>query len=163
MVAPSSKFYGKIWVGFCLNTGKCLRDFILTPTERAQVILKKSTRDFQNRSLFERSPCFFVTISENFKRFNTLTLKQTFWKTKTFFKKLEGIFLDEATKIENTSLPFKTALSKANVKTNRMVTTKWTYHREWSFANNYLIFLENLFQFQNPLKRVNFMYQRPKC
>ena len=22
MVAPSSKFYGKIWVGFCLNTGK---------------------------------------------------------------------------------------------------------------------------------------------
>ena len=22
MVAPSSKFYGKIWVGFCLNTEK---------------------------------------------------------------------------------------------------------------------------------------------
>ena len=22
MVAPFSKFYGKIWVGFCFNTGK---------------------------------------------------------------------------------------------------------------------------------------------
>ena len=79
--------------------------------------------------------------------FNTLTLKQTFWKTKAFFKKLEYRFLVEATKIENTSFPFKTALSEANVKTNRMATTKWTYHKEWSFASNYLIFLENLFQF----------------
>ena len=52
--------------------------------------------------------------------FNTLTLKQIFWKTKTFFKKLEYRFLVETTKIENTSLPFKTALSEANVKTNGM-------------------------------------------
>ena len=67
--------------------------------------------------------------------FNTLTLKQTFWKTKAFFKKLEYRFLVEATKIENT-FPFKTALSEANVKANRMATTKWTYHKEWSFARN---------------------------
>ena len=79
--------------------------------------------------------------------FNTLTLKQIFWKTKTFFKKLEYRFLVEATKIEITPFPFKTALSEANVKTNRMATTKWTYHKEWSFASNYFIFLENLFQF----------------
>ena len=51
--------------------------------------------------------------------FNTLTLIQIFWKTKTFFKKLEYCFLVETTKIENTSFPFETALSKANVKTNR--------------------------------------------
>ena len=84
--------------------------------------------------------------------FNTLTLKQIFWKTKTFFKKLEYRFLVEATKIENTSFPFKTALS-ANVKTNRIATTKRTYHKEWSCASNYFIFLENLFQCQN-LKRL---------
>ena len=42
--------------------------------------------------------------------FNTWTLKQIFWKTKTFFKKLEYRFLVEATKIENTSCPFKTAV-----------------------------------------------------
>ena len=48
--------------------------------------------------------------------FNTLTLIQIFCKTKTFFKKLEYNFLDKTTKIENTSFPFKTALSEANVK-----------------------------------------------
>ena len=79
--------------------------------------------------------------------FNTLTLKQIFWKTKIFFKKPEYPFLVEAIKIENTSSPFKTALSEANVKTNSMATTKWTYHKEWSFASIYFIFLENLFQF----------------
>ena len=37
MVALSRKFYGKIWVGFCLNTGKrfFIRGFILKPAERA--------------------------------------------------------------------------------------------------------------------------------
>ena len=46
---------------------------------------------------------------------------------------MEYWILVEATKIENISVPYKTALSEANVKTNRMATTKWTYHKEWSF------------------------------
>ena len=71
--------------------------------------------------------------------FNTLTLKQTFWKTKTFFKKLEYRFLVETTEIENTSFPFKTALSETNIKTNRMATTKWTYHKEQSFGKFSLV------------------------
>ena len=66
---------------------------------------------------------------------------------KTFFKKLEYRFSVKTTKIENTSLPFKTALSEANVKTNRMATTKLTHHREQSFASKCFIVLENLFQF----------------
>ena len=66
---------------------------------------------------------------------------------KNFFKKLEYWILVETTKIESTSFPFKTALSEANVKTNRIANTKWTYHKEWSFTSNYLIFFENLFQF----------------
>ena len=72
--------------------------------------------------------------------FNTLTLKQIFWKTKTFFKKLEYRFLVESTKIENASFPYKTAISEASVKRNRMVTTKWIYHEERSFASNYFNF-----------------------
>ena len=82
--------------------------------------------------------------------FNTLTLKQIFWKKNTFFKKLEYRFLAETTKIENTAFPFKTALSETNVNRNRMATTKWTYHKEWSFARKlffFAIFLENFFQF----------------
>ena len=46
--------------------------------------------------------------------FNTLTLKQIFWKTRTFFKKLDQIFLVESTKIENASFPYKTTISEAN-------------------------------------------------
>ena len=49
--------------------------------------------------------------------FNTLNLKQIFWKTKTFFKKVEYFFLVESTKTENASLPYKTAISETNVKT----------------------------------------------
>ena len=45
---------------------------------------------------------------------------------KTFFIKLEDRFLVESKKIENLSFPFKIAISEANVKINRMVTTKWT-------------------------------------
>ena len=72
--------------------------------------------------------------------FNTLTLKQIFRKTKTIFKKLGYRFSVESTKIENASFLHKTAMSEANVKTNKMVTTKWTYHKERSFAGNYFIF-----------------------
>ena len=94
---------------------------------------------------------------------NTLTLERIFWKTETFFTKLASRLLVETTNIENTSFPFKTTLSETNVKTNRMATTKWTYHKEWSFSSNYFIFLEFFFQFWNFLKRFNLMYQQPKC
>ena len=83
--------------------------------------------------------------------FNTLT-----------FKQIEYHFLVESTKIENASFPYKTAISKAHVKKNRMVTTKWTYHKQRSFASNYFNFLKILFQFKNLLQRVDLMYQQPK-
>ena len=38
---------------------------------------------------------------------------------------MEYLFLVESTKIEYT-FPYKTAISKTNVKTNRIVTTKYT-------------------------------------
>ena len=135
-----------------------LRVFILKPTERAQFLLKNGTRDFQNSPPFERSACFYVTISESFKRFQYLTLKQIFWKTKPFFKKLEYRFLVETIKIENTSFLFKSAPSEANVQTNRIPTTKWTYHKGWSFAILYL-FLKICSSFRISSKRVNLMYQ----
>ena len=52
----------------------------------------------------------------------------------------------ESIKIENASFPYKTAIWEVNFKTNRMVCTKWTYHKEWSFASNYFIFLKVLIQ-----------------
>ena len=70
---------------------------------------------------------------------------------KTFFKAREYRFLVEPTKIEKTSFLYKTALSEANVKTKRMVTSKWSFQRERSFTSNYFIFLKVLFQFKDLL------------
>ena len=67
---------------------------------------------------------FMWQLVEILNVFYTLTLKQIFCKTKIFFKKLESCFLVESTKIENVSFSYKTAISEANVKTNRMVSTK---------------------------------------
>ena len=85
-----------------------------------------------------------------------MTLKQILWKTKTFFKKLEHHFLVESAKIENASLPDKTAISEAKVKANRMVSRKWTYHKERSFASNYFIFFKVFFSVNEPLTKIWF-------
>ena len=58
---------------------------------------------------------------------------------KTFSKKLDYRFVVESTKIEDVSFSYKTTISEANVKTNRMMSTKWTYHKERSLANKELI------------------------
>ena len=81
--------------------------------------------------------------------FNTLTLKQIFWKKQTLSKKLEYHFLVESTKSWNVTFPYKIALSETNVKTDRIGSTKWTYRKKQSFANNYFIFLKILLQFKN--------------
>ena len=57
----------------------------------------------------------------------------------------------ESTKIENAAFPYIAALSEVNVMTNRMGSTKLTYHKERIFASNYFIFLKILFQCKNLL------------
>ena len=56
--------------------------------------------------------------------FNSLTLKQIFWKTKTFSKKLDYRFSVDITKLENATLPYKITLAEATAKTNRMGSSK---------------------------------------
>ena len=70
---------------------------------------------------------------------------------KIFFKNFENQFLVKSTKIENASFPYKSAISETNVKTNKMMSTKWTCHKEWSFTSNYFIYSKILFQFKNLL------------
>ena len=64
-----------------------------------------------------------MTISGNFERFQYLNFETDFLENESFFRKTRVLFLDESTKIENASFPYKTAISEANVKTNRMVST----------------------------------------
>ena len=88
-----------------------------------------------NSPTFERSECFYVTISENFERFQYLfSLHYRFSGIENLFEKLEYQFLIEDTKTENVR-----------------VSTKWTNHREQSFASNYFTFSNISFQFKNIL------------
>ena len=69
-----------------------------------------------------------MAISGNFDRFQYFNFEADFLENENLFKKLEYRFLVESTKIENASILYKTAVSEVNVKTNRMVSTKWNYH-----------------------------------
>ena len=142
MIASFNNFYGKNWVGFCLNIRKrFFLEFSFQSQQKEHKFFWKMLLGIFKMGLRLRDRHVFMCQSVKVSNvFNTLTLKQIFWKTKTFFKKLEYRFLVETTKIENTLFPFKTALSETNVKTNKMATRKWTYQKEWSFARNYFIF-----------------------
>ena len=70
-----------------------------------------------------------------------------FLENKNPFQKLEYHYLVESGKIENASFPYNSVMSEANVKINRMVSTKRTYHKERSFASNCFFFLKILFQY----------------
>ena len=48
--------------------------------------------------------------------FNTLVLREIFWKTKDHFKKLDYRFLVESTKIENASFLYKLPYQKPMLK-----------------------------------------------
>ena len=77
-----------------------------------------------------------VDFFKNFlNSFQYLNFETDILENKNFLKKLEHCFLVESTKIESALFPYKTAISEATVKTNRMVSIKWTYHNERSFAS----------------------------
>ena len=76
-----------------------------------------------------------MTITANLNVFNT-NFEQNFLKNASPFQKTGVAFLVESTKIDNTTFSCKTALSNADIKTNRMGGTKWTYHNKRSFASN---------------------------
>ena len=52
--------------------------------------------------------------------FRYFIFETSFLKAEHIFEKLESQFLVESTTIENVAFPFKAALSKADVTTNRM-------------------------------------------
>ena len=92
-----------------------------------------------------------MTISGTFEHFQYFNFERDFLENENLFQKTGVTFLIESTKIEKVSFPSNTVISEANVKTNRMVSTKWIFHKERSFASNYFIFLKILFQFKNLL------------
>ena len=71
-----------------------------------------------------------MTITGNIERFQYFNCEINFLKNANFLKNWSTFFLVESTKIDNITFTYKTALSEANAKTNRMGSTKLTYHKE---------------------------------
>ena len=76
-----------------------------------------------------------IFIRKSLKILNILLLFETsFLKNKSLFWK-KGHFLVESTMMENATFPYKNALSKANVKTNRMGEYKMHLSQWVGFCN----------------------------
>ena len=84
-----------------------------------------------------------MTISGNFERFQCFNFKTNFLEKENLFQKTGVPILVQSTKIENASFSYKTVMSEANVKTNTIVRTKWTYHTEQVLPVTTLFFFEN--------------------
>ena len=125
-----------------------LRGFISKPTERAQVFLKNSTMDFQNSPLFERSACFYVTITGNVERFQYFNFETHFLIRENFFqkKKWSTTFQLKVRRLERQH--YQTPLPMLR---QRMRSTKWSYHKERSFARNQLVFFRIFVSVLEPL------------
>ena len=84
---------------------------------------------------------------------------------KHYFEKTSSVYIFLltlwSTKIKNASYPYKTAISEANVKTNRMACTKLTYHKERNFASNYFIFLKICFNLITSYKELTWCTNDP--
>ena len=65
-----------------------------------------------------------MTITQNFEYFQYFNFETDCLKNENFFQKTGIPFLVERTKNEKALFSYKTAISEANVKTNRMVTAK---------------------------------------
>ena len=77
-----------------------------------------------------------------------------FSKTKTIFEKLEYQVLVEDTRNLNGTLLYKTVMSEANAKKNRMGSTRLTYHKERRFSSNYFNLSKNSFSLRTSYKEL---------
>ena len=124
---------------------------------------RKSTDSSKRRySAFSKCPSVWeidMFLLEIFTIFNILTLHQIFWITKNFFKKLEYVFLVESIKIENATLPYKTALSEANIKKIEWRVQNGAITRNGVFSVTTLFFWKFCFSLRTSYKE----YHLPKC
>ena len=125
---------------------------ILQVTLYSEKITRKTKNFTPNNKTVTSNLIFFSPNQKNFIQ-NVKIFKP---KLEIFYTKLMALFSFR-------TFPYKTFLSEANIKKNRIERTKWTYHEERSFSSNRFIFLKILFQFKNLLGGVDLMYQLSKC
>ena len=96
-----------------------LTGFILKPAKSAYRIFL-GTRDFQNNSLFERSACFYVTVTGNFGHFQYSNFETSFLKTENFFLNWRSAFQLNILRLKTQHFHTKLPCQKPTLKQ-----TKW--------------------------------------
>ena len=138
-VALFSRFCVKIWILFFTTWKSFFLEVLSYSQQQEHSFFQKTVLVIFEIFLHLIYQQIFLWQSLNIlKIFNTW--KHFFWKKRKPFQK-EHRFFVEIFKTEKTAFPNKTALPAANVGTNRMGGTKWTYHKEQSFASHYFIYL----------------------
>ena len=150
-MVPFNKFYGKIWVSFCLSTRKRFSlEVLFWSQQKEHRFFQKMVPGIFKITLLLRERHVFIWQSlETLNVFNTLTLKEVFSKTRKFFKKLELLLLwtslIQSNKIENVTCPCKTALLEASVKTVEFLHyfIFWKFHFSLRISYKELIWSTN--------------------
>ena len=87
-VAPFSNFYGKIWVGFCLNTKKALIvEVSFKRQEKEHRLFLKRYNSFSKNSFFWKFVMFYATAIESFASFRYFNSETNFVKNEILFQK----------------------------------------------------------------------------
>ena len=121
------------------------RDFILKPRERAWIVLKTVLGIFKIAFRLRDRHVFMWQSLGILNLFNTLTLKQFFWKTQIRYKKLKCRFFSWKYQDWKRNSSIQNSFRSQIVVQNRHIIS----YLERSFASNYFTFSEIFFQFKN--------------
>ena len=84
----SVAFTAKLGLVFVLTFENAFFESFRLKADRKSIGSSKSgTRDFQNSLPFKRSACFYVTISERFKRFRYFDFETNFLEKENLFQR----------------------------------------------------------------------------
>ena len=84
----SASFTAKFELVFVLTLGNVFsKRFDFKANRKNMIFLKSNTRNFQKTHPFERSACFYMTISGNFERFQYFNFETDFLENENLFQK----------------------------------------------------------------------------
>ena len=84
----SASFTAKFELVFVLTLGNVFsKRFDFKANRKNMIFLKSNTRNFQKTPPFERSACFYMTISGNFERFQYFNFETDFLESENLFQK----------------------------------------------------------------------------
>ena len=102
-----------------------------------------------------------MIINENFERFQYFKFETDFLENENLFSKTGVRFFSWKHLDWKRIISIKNCHIRSQCETNRMMNTKWAYHKERSFASNYFIFLKICFNLKTNYKELIWCTNNP--